>query len=156
MIGADSSDTQPAADEGSPVDGRQLILRADHKRYDFGENIRLDVDLKNVGADAIDVARASYFPYTLAVVTPAGKDAQRTEWGKQQDEYGLAGSATVVRLRPGETTTETFPILNRAFDMSINGEYRVTVSAWPGAGGTTKRTNLVSNTIIVRVGPPGS
>lgn len=112
---------------GKVTAGCRFSATARESSAEPGQPIYLDLELENAGNAPVHVMSAELFEmYRFRVCLPNGKDAPLTLEGQRRQ---LAGGfeRSHFELRPGETTKGVV-LLNRLFDMTLKGEYRVEVS----------------------------
>ena len=136
MIGR-ASTTQPArgGNWGEVVNGCRLGIRFDKKAFSPGEKIRLRIVLKNFGDAPVNVPTStSQFGQRtpkIVVKLPNGKKAPLTLEGKRIVRRPSSGRLDV--LNRGESRTLRVEPLNRIYDMTLAGDYKVVVR-WMLAG----------------------
>jgi hypothetical protein len=134
-----------------PADTEKDELRcADPPEKVFaGEMLHVQFVTKNVGKNPVDiVCEAPYlFRFKVNVVGPDSKPAPLTAYGLTQQGEGF-GLGT-VKIQPGKFVASGLP-LSRLFDMTREGEYKVSFSQTvKGAGEFT----VTSNVLTIMVGP---
>jgi len=134
---------------GSVKAGLRLALKSSQSRYRFDQPIVLKMTLKNDGNSNVRIALPDSIleMYRVDVRLPNGAAAPLTLKGKSLWSMGVTGQI----LKPGELTVDTIPMLNRLYDMTLLGEYTVTVSrlqVYPVKG---KPVEVSSNTIKIAV-----
>lgn len=118
---------------GPTVEGCRLSLAADKTSYHVSEPIRLRLVMENVGEGKIQAQRFRLTKdYKFDLRLPNGDSAPLTLFGKRWFSLHNAGSISVLVLEPGETDTASFSrsnrlYLNRLYDMTLAGEYTLTV-----------------------------
>ena len=146
----DKANKEKTPDAWGPAkDGCRLALKASQSRYRFDQPIALQMTLKNDGNSNVRIGLLDSIldMYRVDVRLPSGAAAPLTLEGKRLWSMG----ATDQTLSPGEMAVETIPMLNRLYDMTLSGEYTVTVSrlqVYPVKG---KVIEVVSNTIKIVV-----
>jgi len=148
---------QPAA-TGPQRTPYALSIRAKHDEFRVGEEIRIEIVLKNISAQpllaapVIPTAETSYRAY---VQDEKGNSAPETRLSRQlRSDKDEAGRETVTvfetgpvgYLQPGESTKEEI-ILGRLYDLSRPGKYTVRVQALRDVDGVAK-SNPVSITVV--------
>jgi hypothetical protein len=134
-----------------PADTEKDDLRcADPPEKVFaGEMLHVQFVTKNVGKNPVDViCEAPYlFRFKVNVVGPDGKPAPLTSYGLTQQERGF--SLGTVKIAPGKFAGSGLP-LSRLFDMTREGEYKVSFSQTLNRAG---EFTVTSNVLTVKVGP---
>ncbi|MBI1832705.1 MAG: hypothetical protein HYR84_14790 [Planctomycetes bacterium] len=107
---------------------------------------------KNVGAkDVLVVTEGSVlFVYAIKVVGPDGKPTPLTSYGQKAKKWAGSGSAATDKLGPGQEDTSDL-LLGRIFDMTREGEYKISFSQsiWPARG--MPPVDVSSNVLIITV-----
>jgi hypothetical protein len=137
---------------GEEVEGFRLSIAVDEDEFTPDQPIFLRVTLKNVGSDKIQVEKVgSIRSYKMAVLLPrTEKQAPLTLRGKRLLESPLA-KATSFGLAADEEATDTIH-LNRVFDMTLSGTYKVTVKRMvPKRDGSDEYTYVTSNAIEITI-----
>jgi hypothetical protein len=100
--------------------------KANRSSFAPGEAIWVTVRLTNVGEQAVKVGHSGeMLDYRLEVLAESGAAAP-TVYGRKA-MYGGSQARTADLLRPGESEFLTV-LLNRLFDMTQSGQYRVIAS----------------------------
>jgi hypothetical protein len=94
-----------------------------------GEPIHVLLITKNIDAKpaAVLVKGHPLSVYTISVLGPNGKPTQHTSYGRQQMDSAGEGSRATGSLAPGKEDKSSL-LLNRIFDMTQKGEYKVSFS----------------------------
>ncbi len=139
---------------GPPTEGCRLSLSTNKQQYQFGEQIDLHITLENADRDYLVLAEGYWVPYKLEITAPNLRDAPPTLWGQaEQRGEALGGSARVYKLSKGQTRAEDFVMLNRYFDMSLNGKYSIVVhQILPSAIDPNGWITVTSNPILIQIG----
>jgi hypothetical protein len=148
---AEDESTEAAA-WGPETEGFRLSIAIDEDEFTPDEPIFLRVTLKNVGDDEVQVEKVGLIrSYKTAVLLPrTEKQAPLTLRGKRLLESPLA-QATSFGLAANEEATDTIH-LNRVFDMTLSGPYKVTVKRMvPKRDGSDEYTYVVSNTLEITI-----
>lgn len=122
--------TKPVS--GPVVEGLILTISSLKKSYTANEPVLVTTKVKNVSKTTIELGGIYYWYHNRFQLSFAGrKNIPLTLFGQQV----LAASANngnaaapAISLKPGKTVQYIF-VLNRLHDMSLNGTYRVSVSA---------------------------
>src|SRR5262249_18223553 len=133
------------------VQGFKLsLLRA--RRANDSEHVFVIVSIKNVSAkDRPWVATHPLRIYAFNVTRGADEPAALTALGKARVEAAQEGSRATATVKPGETRGAEF-FLDRIYDMSLPGEYKVTVStSVPKLTDAAGFEKITSNEIIIKV-----
>ena len=134
-LAAGEADNDKIQDEnwGPTVKGCRLSVGADKTSYHVSEPIRLRLVMENVGEGKIQAQSFRLTKdYKFDLRLPNGDSAPLTLFGKRRFSLHKAGSISVLVLEPGETETASFSrsnrlYLNRLYDMTLAGEYTLTV-----------------------------
>jgi len=118
---------------GATVAGCRFSVAADKSSYHVSEPIRLRLILENVGEGRIsasDFSLTSDYMWDLRL--PNGDPAPLTLFGKRRVSFDDVGSARSWGLDPGERRIVSVSrsdrmYLNRLYDMTLAGEYTLTV-----------------------------
>jgi hypothetical protein len=137
--GADSqgnvSGEVPRVTWGDESGGARLGIVVMNTKRLATEPVWVHAVLKNVsdGQLLLWVTNSSY-DYAINVAYSNGKPVPLTRHGYLDREFAPGGSATRFRLDPGATESASF-LLNRLFDMSVTGTYKIGVSRGVNANG---------------------
>ncbi|BCM92345.1 hypothetical protein IAD21_04224 [Abditibacteriota bacterium] len=145
---------QPADEKTSDnVAGFVLLARLDKAAYQPVEPITLTTGVKNQRAtDAWYHTMLPYEAFKISVITPNGKPATLTDYGKRMLSID-SGSTQSKILRPGDEYSLSC-VVNRLYDMSLSGDYKISVeSAVPTPEDKLKWLKIVSKTATVTVKP---
>jgi hypothetical protein len=141
-----------AGEWGEEVEGFSLSLETPKRKYLSGEPIPCLVALKNVGPNARRIPRSSvHRTYTLEVLQADGAPAPFTMRGKRLVESVRRDSSSTRIMDPGDTEAVAFDRLNLLLDMTLRGEYRVSVSTKVPRAGASGYAQVTSNTVLIRV-----
>jgi hypothetical protein len=141
---------------GSTVNGMALSIATEKDKYALGEEILLNVLLKNVGDKEASLwEEAPAYSYKPSVLLPDGKACPLTPFGKsllRDDSQGISSSS--IRLKSGEMACVEF-VMNRLYDFTRNGKYKVSVRRInvlsPKGDGFEKSLSILSNTLEITV-----
>jgi hypothetical protein len=112
---------------GSTVEGCRIGVNANKTTYDAAEPIRLVIVLQNQSRPELSESEGS-FPYNISIIAPnSNKPAPLTSWGQWLMNPFKIGSSSQQTLTPGDSLTDKL-ILNRAYDMTMDGTYTIRVS----------------------------
>jgi hypothetical protein len=151
---------------GPPVRGLRLTLSANQDEYSEDTPVHLVVTLENVGgepAELVNAAHADLYKFDIQVpkVVISMKDdlsdraplTLRGQAGAVAAQRGGRGNKVTV-LRPGQSVGLEVQSLNRLYDMTLAGTYRIVVRRelkMPASGKQVAIT-LESNPIEFRIG----
>lgn len=163
----DMNDEESLTTWGPIIEGCRFSIVADHDSYPVGEPIRLRMRIENVGDEVVYLLGSQYDiwqtdGFRFDVRMPNGpvllsesesKPLPLTREGKRRRE--LPSSGFSPPFNPGESAATSVAMLNRIYDMSVRGEYSVTVYwqiSLPQSGDKDQPIEVKSNTlkIIVR------
>ena len=135
---------------GEETEGYTISIATDKENYLPGEMITLSVKLKNMSeGDTKILLVAKFASYQIEVVLPTREQAPLTLYGKKMLEASQSFVRAVVPLKAGEEIGTSFN-LNRFFDMTLSGEYRISVSRKVWERDNIEKTATVnSNTVVV-------
>jgi len=111
---------------GKPVLGCRLGVRADRESYETGQRVILDITLDNSGKQPVHLeSRGIFKDYSVDVRLPNGKPAPLTFAGQVAVAHPVP-SPSVNRIEAADSRTDVL-VLSDYFDMSVAGEYTVSV-----------------------------
>jgi hypothetical protein len=153
LLGA--TNANDATQWGPATEGCRISLSFDKTEYDFGESINLSATVQNVGREKLQVeGNQLRFPYRFEFYGPKSEETPLTLWG-QAFMRTHGGSQSQQILSRGETRTDTFPTLNRAYDMTLAGKYSIVVHRIvPSELDPKAWIDVASNTLIIEVKDP--
>jgi len=125
-----SAETKEQPDAWGPeTQGCRFSATSDRASYRFDQSIRLCLTLKNENNELAVVRQSHVFlAYRFDVRLPNGTPAPLTLEGKRQmDASSAGGSMFGITLKRGQSHIDEVPMLNRLYDMTMIGEYTVTV-----------------------------
>gem|GEM_PF-2869881 len=110
---------------GEVANGCRYSVRTDQIEYHYSQPVRLLMILENVVEVPVYVVLANFSQmYRVELRLPNGELSPPTLEGLRQAQ----GFTTSIRiLDPGKTAIDSVPSLNRLFDMTLAGEYSLTV-----------------------------
>jgi hypothetical protein len=149
---APTAQDEKAVQWGPETEGFRLSIAIDQDEFTPDQPVFLRVTLKNVGPEEVQVEKiGSIRSYKMAVLLPrTEKQAPPTLRGKRLLESPLA-KATSFGLAVNEEATDTVH-LNRVFDMTLSGTYKVTVKRMvPKRDGSDEYTYVTSNAIKITI-----
>ena len=111
---------------GDTANGFRMSIRTDKDEYRYGDPVRLTVSVQNMAADSRRILLGPFTDvYNVYITGPTGEPIPRTLYGVH--ERGSVISFSGADLEPAEVFREVMPALNRRFDMSMPGIYRIVV-----------------------------
>jgi len=155
--------TNPAeAPWGAAVAGLRLRVTTNKGNYRLLEAVVCQIEIENTGPRNVWQERAAecLWLYTFDVVAPNGQKSPLTMWSKAIIAWhaSIPGSGSRDRdegLKPGEIRPEHPVALNRAFDMTLDGKYTVTVHRQlTNPMDNSKEITLDSNTVTIMISEP--
>jgi hypothetical protein len=147
--GAQPATTQDGVQWGPSVDGMRLRAMTDAPSYGLMEPILLRVEIQNVGSKARGTLSLGLLDdCTLEVTGPTGEKSPLTLWGRVESKHPPGGSAVYTSLAPGASLTLS-GLINRKYDMTLEGKYTLVVH-WP-PGGPGSHTDLASSSLNLAV-----
>lgn len=137
---------------GPETDGYRLSIRTNKSRYMIGERIILYVSLKNMSKQDVEIMQTEpiqTYKNGIEIIIPAKKTAPLTLYGKDRVTWG--GSVIGYTLKSGEQVTDSL-YLNRLFDMTFTGEYKISVSRVVSKRNNNKESSVIkSNSITINI-----
>lgn len=151
-VDAEAKEKSQPTEWGSETEGCRLAVMADHEAYRFDQPISLSLVCKNTGGKEIGVTRSTLMrDYRFNVRLPDGKPAPLTLEGKRQAEFPFFMNMLHI-LKPGDSDTTPVPMLNRLYDMTLRGEYIVTIyRKTRPQGDKQKPVDVMSNVLKIVV-----
>ncbi len=140
---------------GETIEGCRISLTADKPRYRFGDSIDLRVLAQNIGRDRLEVFGTGYFGCEVEVYLPNGHPAPTTIWGElmlHPKKVSAISAGGTILLRDEESRPDDLGVLNRAFDMSLDGKYAIVVRKMVRSGADPNSwIEVRSNPITIEV-----
>jgi hypothetical protein len=127
------------------------------------ESVSLVITIKNVGKEDVRIASTTPIADFQIEVTPVypgiingqavSKDrAPLTLEGKRLVQGAMQASGRTELLRRGESISVSISTLNRIFDMTLDGEYKITVRRkLPLRTDASKSVEVTSNTLVIKI-----
>lgn len=138
---------------GIPVEGCRLQLATDRDQYQFGDLVKLRVVLENEHRDQLWVFEGAEFPYRIEVFRSSNEPAPLTLWGRIMSSRKKEASNNAVRLLRGQARVDELPMLNRVFDMSLDGKYAILVHrTLPSELDPNAWIEVTSDCVVVTIG----
>jgi len=147
-----ADNAQDGTREWGPVkEGCRLSVTAKKTSFGYDQPIALRITLEN-GSDrtVVIVQSGILLDYEFDVRLPNDKPAPLTLEGKRQKDRPQFETVS-ERVKPNGTVVKEVPMLNRLYDMTLLGEYKVTVSRRVIEEGGKNSFVVKSNTLKVRV-----
>jgi hypothetical protein len=143
---------------GTPLEGCRLGLITNEEQYHFGDLINLQVILQNLTRKELVFGDGGHFPYEISLTLPNGKPAPLSLWGQMESSSPKAYVRNVsIHLAAGETKTDDLSMLNRRFDMTLEGQYTIVVRRrLPSESDPNAWIEVFSNSVVITLGPPES
>lgn len=151
VFGDSRRDGQPPAESGATREGCRLSAAADRSSYAFGQPIIIRLTTENAGTKAVSVFWS--YPmevYRFEIRNADGKTVPLTLEGERLASLG-GFSMAVVPLEPGDPKVDVVPMLNRWYDMTLQGDYTVVVHRRVLMPGASKPIELGSNTLKIAI-----
>jgi hypothetical protein len=141
--------------EGKTVEektGYTITIKPDKDNYQVGEKVNLIIIFKNVAkTDGNFISTSPFNGFTIDLSLPEGKPAPQTEYGKLVLPAWGGRSRSSRKMKPGEEVI-TKVHLNRFFDMTLSGEYKIKVSCQKKArDGSDNSYRLESNFLSIKI-----
>ena len=120
------------------------------------ENVIIEFEVNNPSDKPMILVSADFFLiYTFSVTGPDGKAVKPTAYGQRQiDGARHVTRITTSPIKPGESDKFRLLRFNRLFDMSVGGEYTISVSRSARNPDQTDWVTVASNTVKVTVAEP--
>jgi hypothetical protein len=154
LAGPEKKEEKPSMIEWGPEKNgvRCAAALASKEKIFAGEPVHVLFLTKNVGAKPFAGTVESYtlFVFKISVLGPDGKPAPLTAYGQQQMDISGEGSKATNKLAPGEEKTSGL-LLSRFFDMTRQGEYKVSFSRVWVKGGDGTEFSVPSNVLTIKV-----
>ena len=144
-------------EELKPQEGYTFSLRAEKERYQPEEKKNLVLVVKNVGDTEAFPGSSGFLSHAgILIYAPDGKPTPLTTYGKYWSQPLLAGRRHsrnyIYSLGPGEEAIYTSEHINRTYDMTLAGKYKISGTIkLPKRDKTKEKVTLVSNAIEVIV-----
>ncbi|MGI6598988.1 MAG: hypothetical protein ACOX3F_04690 [Kiritimatiellia bacterium] len=139
-----------AIERGALMQGCRISIGTDREAFHISQPVCVRLLLENRGEHPVRVLVASPLEaYQLDVRTPTGNAAALTPSGARNAE---SISTHLQVVAPGESISDSIPDLSRLFEMTLLGEYTITVrcNVLVADDGHTW-TEIESNTVKVRI-----
>lgn len=148
-----SADDASEIQWGQEINGCRFSATTDRPSYRFDEPIPLNFVLENVGNEPMIVRATDAMKiYRFDVRRADGKPAPLTSEGRRQSN-DLEGSENMsIKFPPGARRENGIAMLNRLYDMTLLGEYTVTVyrEIWQKDGNKSFEVPSKKLKIVVR------
>jgi hypothetical protein len=153
----------PAPVQAQGVEGYQLEISVQKESLSPLEPIVLNITLKNIGKEDVRIASITPIADYQIEVRPMRPDlingqqvskenAPLTLEGRRLMQGAMQASGRTELLRRGESVTVSLESLNRIFDMTLDGEYKIVVRRKvPQRSDTPKLVEVTSNPIEIKV-----
>jgi hypothetical protein len=140
---------------GRTIDGLAVSIATNKRVYAPGEQIILNVLLKNVGHERVHLTEtAPLGSYRPIVLLPDGKESPLTLRGRVLTDSALGGgSASGAVLEPGACRCVEF-VLNQLYDLTQGGKYVVSVRRVLFGNAKAIPSNRLEITIDESLGKP--
>jgi len=142
---------------GKEVHGFRLSVVTDKQHYISGEAVFCTVRLKNLTDESKELPVEFIGNiYRFTVLFPDGNPVPLTLKGKRLlgDGGPQAGSGTSRPVEPGDCRVVNVSQLNRLYDMTLEGEYRISVSTRVPKSDDTGWTRIASNVAKMTIKEP--
>jgi hypothetical protein len=143
------------ASENKVVENYIFSARTEEKAYRPGEKIAVILSMKNVGKEVALPGTPAFLAVSdFKVTLTNGVIVPLTLFGKQWfqplNQSRRSGYDYIFGIRPGEEKSQTFDHLNRLYDMTLEGSYRITAFIRvPKRDGTKGDALVTSNTVEI-------
>lgn len=146
------TDQKEIAEWGPETRGCRFAVTSERQQYRFDQPVRLRLVLENTSESPVSIVRTNLMAvYRFDVRLPDGNPAPLTLEGRRQRELPT-DERSIVTMEHGQSDSGGVAMLNRLYDMSLRGEYTVTVyrHVFP-PGENTKPVQVRSNTLKIVV-----
>lgn len=144
--------TEDMIDWGLEKNGvRCAVALPSQEKVFAGEPVQVRLLTKNVGVKRVSIVTEGHplSVFSISVQGPDGKPTPFTSYGRQQMDNAGEGSRAVGTLAPGDEDTNGL-LLSRIFDMTRQGEYKVSFTRW-ARGADDTGFSVTSNTLTITV-----
>lgn len=153
LAAEEATDTQGKS-EDKLEEGYLFFLQVENKKMPPNGKIDLLVVFKNTGTNEAHPGSSTFLGNCeFKVHLPNGEIAPLSLYGKQWFhplKRGRQGGSYLFSLKPSEEIKASFDNLNRIYDMTLSGTYKVSASIQvPKRDGNKGNVTLTSNTIEV-------
>ncbi len=139
---------------GPIVHSLQMSAQVNQSKYYAGELILLKVYIKNIGTEATNLVFVvpPEQAFDINIKDNNGKSVPLTLWGKTH-QWGAHPDPFSVQTVPLPTSTSTMFqfVLNRQYDLTLDGTYLVTVKYPLPSSASNAPTQLVSESVKVEI-----
>jgi hypothetical protein len=153
LLGATGVDQDTQWDPAA--EGCRVSLSTNKSEYFFGESIDITAAVQNLDRENLQVeGNHLRFPYRFELYGPNSEEIPLTLWGRAiMKPHG--GSIAFTALSKGQSRVDAFSVLNRAFDLTLEGKYALVIHRTvPSALDPHAWIDLVSNTVIFEIKNP--
>ncbi len=151
-LAADGNGNGIADEWGEEVEGFSLSLRMPKQEYVSSEPITCVISLRNNSPGERKVFTSSLFgTYRLSVLLADGTPAPMTLRGKRSAASARESSWSSRLVEPGGALFVAYDRVNALFDMTLSGDYKVSVSTKIPKAQASGYAQVVSNAVLVRV-----
>ncbi|MEO6907642.1 MAG: hypothetical protein ABI210_07100 [Abditibacteriaceae bacterium] len=155
-LGINADTAINSSQDGSIVEGFQLVAQTSKETFDAGEPVAVTVSLKNISDKMLSFPSGYFNEYQVTVKDSNGNIVPLTRYSNQPK----AGMKTNFGIGPmdlfkGEETQRTF-LLNRLYDLTEVGEYSVSIKRYVFKQNTIFFIPIVANTIHIKIVEPRS
>jgi len=152
-VGAD----EKPEEELKPQEGYTFSMRAEKERYQPEEKINLVLVVKNVGDKEAFPGSSGFLSHAeILIYAPDGELTPLTAYGKYWSHPLLAGRRHsrnyIYSLGPGEEAIYVSEHINRTYDMTLAGKYKISATInLPKRDKTKETVTLVSNVTEITI-----
>ena len=155
VVAAEQESKQKDKADGNIVEGLCLKIKSNKTEYEEFHPIELQISLKNITAKRIGYQSLEplYF-YKIRIVSLDGEVVPTTLYYKVKWGGGWPGGSMAPGcIEPGKSTGFTILNLNRLFDLSVAGEYKITVTTDVPKLAGEGMAKITSNTVSISITP---
>ena len=112
---------------GEKLEGFQMSLKPEKKKYALGEAVHLTVTCKNVDRESAQLWQDPEHTYKLEILRPDGALAPLTSAGEKEKKPSRFMVGSFWTTKPGSKNEAQLRFMNLYFDMTQVGEYQLRV-----------------------------
>lgn len=154
MLLTGASQNEAQFNWGPTVEGCRLSLMSEKAQYEIGEPVIINVVLQNQDREKLAVSVSQPFPYRVELYLPNNDEAPLTLWGHSMNRKLLIelGSSVASVLYRGDSKSPDSLMLNREFDMTLDGRYLLIVhKTVPSETDPNAWIDVSSNKVVIEI-----
>ena len=151
-VAGESAADETASQEPMTIEGFGLIVNLEKDQVGPCQPIRLAITIKNASEDELSFwETCPESDYRFIVEDDKGQVVPLTRYGQRiEKNREIVLSAVPVALKPNDERQDTI-LLNRIYDMTIEGKYDITAWRHVRTRDNKGHTKLISNTVEVEI-----